>query len=305
MSVIDEKTIAGLLERIGVLKKELSNLESAILAIKLEPETVSPDSGSLRSAPYPGECSPEPDLTVSESPEAAPAESPEPVEQPVEEPETQLVEEPVEQPVILSEAKDLEATDLPADEDLPAGEPEEEPIDIAPVDDTPIDISISDIEDLPEELGNRGSAPLTNRGSTPLTNHGSAPVRSLSGAEGPAPTASTLGQIIEEPKKSILDTAKADTAVMDVMAEKQAWRTDRPGMPVKNIISAISLNDRVYLINTLFGEDPMLFQETIGKFNAMGSLSEALAFIAENHSDWDMSSEPVYRLMMAVRRKLA
>ena len=92
---------------------------------------------------------------------------------------------------------------------------------------------------------------------------------------------------------------------MDVMAEKQAWRTDRPGMPVKNIISAISLNDRVYLINTLFGEDPMLFQETIGKFNAMGSLSEALAFIAENHSDWDMSSEPVYRLMMAVRRKLA
>ncbi len=258
MSVIDEKTIAGLLERIGVLKKELSNLESAILAINLEPETASPDSGLLRSAPYPGECSPEPDLTVSESPEAAPAESPEPVAQPV-----------------------------------------EEPIDIAPVDDTPIDISISDIEDLPEELGNRGSTPLTNRGSTPLSD------RSLSGAEGPAPTASTLGQIIEEPKKSILDTAKADTAVMDVMAEKQAWRTDRPGMPVKNIISAISLNDRVYLINTLFGEDPMLFQETIGKFNAMGSLSEALAFIAENHSDWDMSSEPVYRLMMAVRRKLA
>ena len=248
MSVIDEKTIAGLLERIGVLKKELSNLESAILAINLEPETASPDSGSLRSAPYPGECSPEPDLTVSESPAAAPAESPEPVAQPV-----------------------------------------EEPIDIAPVDDTPIDISISDIEDLPEKLENRGSTPLSDR--------------SLSGAEGPAPTASTLGQIIEEPKKSILDTAKADTAVMDVMAEKQAWRTDRPGMPVKNIISAISLNDRVYLINTLFGEDPMLFQETIGKFNAMGSLSEALAFIAENHSDWDMSSEPVY--MMAVRRKLA
>ena len=266
MSVIDEKTIAGLLERIGVLKKELSNLESAILAIKLEPETASPDSGSLRSAPYPGECSPEPDLTISESPEAAPAELPEPVAQPV-----------------------------------------EEPIDIAPVDDTPIDISISDIEDLPEVLGNRGSTPLTNRGSTPLSDRGSTPLsdRSLSGAEGPAPTASTLGQIIEEPKKSILDTAKADTAVMDVMAEKQAWRTDRPGMPVKNIISAISLNDRVYLINTLFGEDPMLFQETIGKFNAMGSLSEALAYIADNHSDWDMSSEPVYRLMMAVRRKLA
>ena len=162
---------------------------------------------------------------------------------------------------------------------------EEEPIDIAPVDDTPIDISISDVEDMPAAA----AEPSELSGSAPLSS------RSLSEVEGPAP----------EPKKSILDTAKADTAVMDVMAEKQAWRTDRPGMPVRNIISAISLNDRVYLINTLFGEDPMLFQETISKFNAMGSLSEALAYIGEKHPDWDMNSEPVYRLMMAVRRKLS
>ena len=88
------------------------------------------------------------------------------------------------------------------------------------------------------------------------------------------------------------------------MADKQAWRTDRPGMPVKNIISAISLNDRVLLINVLFREDPMLFQDTIAKFNSMGSLDEALAYISENYPDWDLGSEPVYRLMMAVRRKL-
>ncbi len=113
------------------------------------------------------------------------------------------------------------------------------------------------------------------------------------------------GLSLQEPKKAIMDVAKADTAVMDVMAEKQAWRTDRPGMPVKNIISAISLNDRVLLINTLFGENPMLFQETIAKFNGMASLSEALTYISENHADWDMNSEPVYRLMMAVRRKLS
>ncbi|MBR5174430.1 MAG: hypothetical protein IKW89_00700 [Bacteroidales bacterium] len=169
----------------------------------------------------------------------------------------------VEADVILGEAKDLSES-----QDLPADEPEEA-IDIAPVDDTPIDISIPGVEDLPEEAGLKSSV---------------------------APA---------EPGKAILDTAKADTAVMDVMAEKQAWRTDRPGMPVKNIISAISLNDRVFLINTLFGEDPVLFQETISKFNAMGSLSEALDYIAENHSDWDMSSDSVYRLMMAVRRKLS
>ena len=97
----------------------------------------------------------------------------------------------------------------------------------------------------------------------------------------------------------------SETAVMDVMADKQAWRTDRPGMPVKNIISAISLNDRVLLINVLFREDPLLFQDTIAKFNSMGSLSEALEHIAANFPEWDLNSEPVYRLMMAVRRKLS
>jgi hypothetical protein len=189
------------------------------------------------------------------------------------EPELVVAEpEPVAPAVILSEAKDL-----PESQDLPVDEPEE-PIDIAPVDDTPIDITISDVEDMPDDA----VQPLESG-----LNLKTAPAEA------------------SEPRKAILDTAKADTAVMDIMAEKQAWRTDRPGMPVKNIISAISLNDRVLLINVLFGEDPMLFQETIAKFNSMGSLSEALAFIAENHPDWDMNSEPVYRLMMAVRRKLS
>ena len=151
---------------------------------------------------------------------------------------------------------------------------DEEPIDIAPVDDTPIDISIDDSDDMPLEVV-------------------------------PKPAERIHEVIAAEPGKAIMDTAKAETAVMDVMAEKQAWRTDRPGMPVRNIISAISLNDRVFLINSLFGEDPVLFQETIAKFNAMGSLSEALEYIAENHQDWDMGSDPVYRLMMAVRRKLS
>ena len=249
MSNIDEKTIAGILERIGTLKKELSQLESAILAIKLEPETASSDSGSLRSAPYPGKCSPEPDLTVSESPES------------LESPESPESLESLESPEAVPDAA---AEVVEPSELAPVGSTtasEEEAIDIAPEDDTPIDISISDVDDLPAD--------------------------------------------IVEPKKAIMDVAKADTAVMDVMAEKQAWRTDRPGMPVKNIISAISLNDRVLLINTLFGENPILFQETIAKFNGMASLSEALTYISENHADWDMNSEPVYRLMMAVRRKLS
>lgn len=167
--------------------------------------------------------------------------------------------------------------DIPVAEDIPGPGEAQEAVDISIADDAPIDIDL--VEDIP------------------------APVPVMPGSDraslAPAP------ELVEGPKKAILDTAKADTAVMDVMADKQAWRTDRPGMPVKNIISAISLNDRVFLINVLFGEDPMLFQETIAKFNSMGSLAEALDHIAANFPDWDMNSEPVYRLMMAVRRKLS
>ena len=82
------------------------------------------------------------------------------------------------------------------------------------------------------------------------------------------------------------------------------WAKDIPGGPVSNIISGISLNDRVLLINTLFKEDPILFQQTIGAFNAMGSLREAYEHITSNFPDWNLSSDIVYRLLMAVRRKL-
>ena len=176
--------------------------------------------------------------------------------------------EPVE-PVQPVNAVEEEAVPEEAMEEVPeevAEEPVETPVEVVVEEETPVE---DIIDDIPEVV------PVTE------------PVE------------------VPELRKSILDSAKADTAVMDVMADKQAWRTDRPGMPVKNIISAISLNDRVLLINVLFREDPMLFQETIAKFNAMGSLSEALGYISENFPDWDMNSEPVYRLMMAVRRKLS
>ena len=208
MSNIDEKTIAGILERIEALKNDLSILEEQIKSLPIgagqpsEPGRVhpryaaaeyglSPEAAPAVSPELPE--LPEPDLTVSESPESLESlESPEAVPDAA----VEVVEPSELAPVGSTTAS------------------EEEAIDIAPEDDTPIDISISDVDDLPAD--------------------------------------------IVEPKKAIMDVAKADTAVMDVMAEKQAWRTDRPGMPVKNIISAISLNDRVLLINTLFGEYPIL-----------------------------------------------
>lgn len=97
---------------------------------------------------------------------------------------------------------------------------------------------------------------------------------------------------------------KSKPAVIDSMTDKQAWRSDMPGSPVKDIRSAISLNDRILFINILFGQDPMAFQEALTKINQMSSLDEAVEYVAAECPQWDMESETVYRFMMAVRRKI-
>ena len=96
----------------------------------------------------------------------------------------------------------------------------------------------------------------------------------------------------------------APVAVIDAMTARQAWRTDMPGTPVRDIRSAISLNDRILFINWLFNEDPMAFQETLTSLNSMTSFDEAVNFVVARHPEWDLESDTVYRFMMALRRRL-
>mgnify|MGYP007002424712 CR=1 FL=1 len=98
--------------------------------------------------------------------------------------------------------------------------------------------------------------------------------------------------------------APAKDAVMDKMAEKESWRTDMPGSGVNDIRSAISLNDRILFINTLFHEDPIAFKDTLGKLNSMQSFEDGVKYLKNQHPEWNTESEVVYRFMMAVRRKL-
>lgn len=100
-----------------------------------------------------------------------------------------------------------------------------------------------------------------------------------------------------------VEVAPAPVPVIDAMIAKQPWRTDMPGSPVRDIRSAISLNDRILFINYLFEEDPLAFQEMLSKLNAMSSFDEAAAYAIAEHSEWDLESDTVYRFMMALRRR--
>ena len=101
----------------------------------------------------------------------------------------------------------------------------------------------------------------------------------------------------EAPKVSAPQPAEDDTAHLP-------WRTDKPGIPVKNIRSGISLLDRALFIGTLFKEDFALYDQTIADLNAMSNLDEAVAYIREKFPHWNLKSDVVYHFMMSVRKKL-
>ncbi|MCI6493329.1 MAG: hypothetical protein MSA02_05805 [Bacteroidales bacterium] len=94
------------------------------------------------------------------------------------------------------------------------------------------------------------------------------------------------------------------TTVQIIEEKRPLWWNDMPGSPVRDIRSAISLNDRILFINTLFNEDPATFQNVVNAINGMNSLEEVADYINSEFPLWDMDSETVYRFMMAARRRV-
>lgn len=222
--------------------------------------------------------------TVAVLPEAIaeelPEEHPEETEMPEEESETEVAEESG------IEAAEPSESDMP--EDLPESEVSE--IDLPEPEVIP---AVSEEEDLPEVAADDD---LSEDDEDEMSPEGA-----LFGAE------ETYVAAESKPHRRNVNEAESSNtkkAVIDVMTEKLAWKTDMPGAEVKDIRSAISLNDRVMFINSLFRDDSMLFQDTITRLNAMKTLSEAVKYLKSTFPEWKMSSDKVYRFMMAVRRKI-
>lgn len=340
MGNIDGKSLFGLLSRIESIKAEISALESELKSL-VPSSDLDEDFGTQTSEPIditipdidmgigldapvlsvPAMAGEEADLK-----EEAVAAAEDIQEASAAEPEVQDIPEVTEAEGFpaMEDIPEAEDAGLPAMEDIPeepeaTAEVEDIPAETGaePVaEDMPAEISATaEVEDIPEETGAEPVevAPVREMAE---------PTEGTAQAEKTAPAAETEEDDLpffdevparpvkkktssESGRKAIVDSITADAAVMDVMAEKQAWRTDRAGSPVKNVISAISLNDRVLLINILFKEDPLLFQDTIAAFNSMSGFEEAVTYVKQHFPEWDLNSDPVYRLMMAVRRKFS
>lgn len=342
MGNIDGKSLFGLLSRIESIKAEISALESELKSL-VPSSDLDEDFGTQTSEPI-DITIPEIDMGIgldapvlsvpamageeADLKEEAAAAAEDIQEASAAEPEVQDIPEVTEAEVpAVEDIPEAEDAALPAMEDIP-----EEPETTAEVEDIPAETGAEPVaEDMPAEISataevedipaETGAEPAE---VTPVREMAE-PTEGTAQAEKTAPAAETEEDDLpffddvpakparpvkkktssESGRKAIVDSITADAAVMDVMAEQQAWRTDRAGSPVKNVISAISLNDRVLLINILFKEDPLLFQDTIAAFNSMSGFEEAVTYVKQHFPEWDLNSDPVYRLMMAVRRKFS
>lgn len=223
-------------------------------------------------------------------------------------PEEPAFAEPIDIAVDIEDFSDI-AIETPAIEVAPVAEPVEAPV-AEPVAE-PVEVQVAEPVAEPveapvaEPAAEPVEAPVEVQVAAPVAEPVEAPV------EAPKPEEAPLSMFGDEEvvvvKKSINDAEKsrAKKAVLDVANEKLAWKTDRPGTPVKNIISGISLADRALLINTLFKGEPIAFNDTITALNGLSSFAEAEEYIQTNFPEWNMASNVVYRLMMAIRRKLS
>lgn len=198
---------------------------------------------------------------------------------------------------------ELEPEAEPETEDLPESEPEVEQEPAQEVEQEP--------EDLPEAVPGLGTQTGPETEAEPEQAAGPEPEpkpEDLPEEDG----FSLFGGMAEEEEPKAKKTKapsehrqySGHKVIADQKYGNEAWRKDMPGPEVKDVRSAISLNDRVMFINTLFRDDSMLFQDVINKINALATLEKAVQYLKENFPEWDMDSELVYRFMMSVRRKI-
>lgn len=121
----------------------------------------------------------------------------------------------------------------------------------------------------------------------------------LWGESKPAPAKKPVPRTLND-----VNAPSVHKAVIDSRPDKPRWYTDIPGSEVKDVRSAISLNDRVLFICSLFRDDSMLFQDVVNRINSFPTLEKAVEYLSETFPEWDIYSDNVHRFMMAVRRKI-
>lgn len=211
----------------------------------------------------------------------------------------------LEQENILPDIAEIADVEMPVE--APIVEPAEEEIEVKPV--------AEEIEDMPDETAVSEGKTTQEPEAQEIDDMPEADVQDNAGEDLPGDDGGSLfggfGEV--EPAlgktravKTVNDanSSRVHKTIGESHTGTRAWLTDMPGPEVKDVRSAISLNDRVMFISSLFREDSMLFQDVVSKINAQTSIDKVVSYLEETFPEWNMDSELVYRFMMAVRRKI-
>ena len=97
---------------------------------------------------------------------------------------------------------------------------------------------------------------------------------------------------------------KAEPVAEQPVSRPAPTQTSLFGSTVEDIRQAISLGDRFLFQRELFGGNGELMQNTLDELNELGSLNEAMEYVAENF-DWDKESTAVQLFENALKRRFA
>ena len=84
----------------------------------------------------------------------------------------------------------------------------------------------------------------------------------------------------------------------------QPLQTSLFGAAVEDIRQAISLGDRFLFQRELFAGNGELMQKTLDELNALGSLEEAMDYVADNF-EWDSDSTAVQLFENVLKRRFS
>ena len=129
------------------------------------------------------------------------------------------------------------------------------------------------------------------------------PLESLEIIEEEEPVAEPAAELIVEP--ALQPGVKAEPVAAPQPAPRPVpQQTSLFGAAVEDIRQAISLGDRFLFQRELFAGNGELMQKTLDELNALGSLEEAMDYVADNF-EWDSDSTAVQLFENVLKRRFA
>ena len=129
------------------------------------------------------------------------------------------------------------------------------------------------------------------------------PLESLEIIEEEEPVVEPVAELIVEPAPQ--PEVKAEPVAAPQPAPRPVpQQTSLFGAAVEDIRQAISLGDRFLFQRELFAGNGELMQKTLDELNALGSLEEAMDYVADNF-EWDSDSTAVQLFENVLKRRFA